>query len=63
MSAEFELEESGDTGAWVMKSRSIGGEWSTCESAVDDREMFFAECLGPAGDAPVGDDDDEDADE
>jgi len=53
LSAEVELEETGDSGAWELKYRAVGEKWESCKSDVDDRSVFLGECLGELG-AQIG---------
>ena len=47
--ADFEIEESGDAGAWIIKTRELGGTWSECKSAEASRNGAVTDCFGPPG--------------
>lgn len=49
MFADIELLEEGDTGAWVLKHREVGGDWKECKSSAEDRGEFINECFGAMG--------------
>ncbi len=49
MFADIEVAEEGDTGAWVLKHREVGGDWKECKSSAEDRTEFINECFGAMG--------------
>ena len=53
LSAEVELEEAGEGGAWELKYRAVGEEWQSCKSKEQERLAFLGECFGSLG-AQIG---------
>ncbi|MCA9624637.1 MAG: hypothetical protein KC731_36690 [Myxococcales bacterium] len=47
MSADVMVQEQGEPGAYVLRYQMVGaGEWSSCESALEDHIAFLSACAG-----------------